>query len=109
MQCQSVIVRTLFETTGNGRTGGAGVSTSIPFSLFSMSRSALILARVMAKHVWNRDSRAGGVTEAKRAGALTEDAMHLAQHSSPKSTERYSRDNEQKVISIAQLRAASRG
>jgi integrase len=43
--------------------------------------------------VWNRDLRAGGITEARQAGAPTDDVAKTAGHSSKRTTARvYDRD-----------------
>jgi hypothetical protein len=60
------------------------------------------------KTVLNRDSRAGGVTEATDAGAPLESTRHHAQHASVSTTARYSRNREKKTAEVARIRVASR-
>jgi integrase len=42
--------------------------------------------------MWNRDLRAGGVTENRRAGARKDDVQKIAGHTQPKTTEIYDRE-----------------
>jgi hypothetical protein len=58
--------------------------------------------------VWNRDSRAGGVTEGSDAGADIEHLRHHATHSNIATTGRYNRPTLKKTRNVAQLRVASR-
>ncbi|WP_160006884.1 site-specific integrase [Rhizobium sp. 18055] len=58
--------------------------------------------------VWNRDSRAGGVTEGSDAGADIEHLKHHANHTNSSTTQRYNRRTLQKTRSVAQLRVAQR-
>jgi len=60
-------------------------------------------------NVWNRDSRAGGVTEATDADAPLESVRHHAQHSDVRTTARYSRNAAKKTAEVARIRVASRG
>jgi hypothetical protein len=59
-------------------------------------------------NVWNRDSRAGGVTEGSDAGADLEHLRHHASHSSISTTARYSRKTLTKTRAVARLRVAHR-
>ena len=59
--------------------------------------------------VWNRDSRAGGVTEATDADGSKENleqVRHHAGHSSIETTQRYSRMTLDKTSNVARLRTA---
>lgn len=58
--------------------------------------------------VWNRDSRAGGVTEGSDAGADIEHLRHHANHADIKTTGRYNRKTLEKTRSVANLRVAHR-
>jgi len=58
--------------------------------------------------VQNRDSRAGGITEASDAGADLEHVRHAATHSDIATTQRYSRNTNHKVAQVMELRAAYR-
>lgn len=60
------------------------------------------------KDVWNRDSRAGGVTEGSDAGANIEHLRHHANHSNISTTMRYDRKTVQKTRTVAELRMAHR-
>lgn len=61
------------------------------------------------KTVWNRDSRAGGITEGFEAGADPRDVQSLATHSDGKMTSRYNRGTTLRQTSnVAELRAKAR-
>lgn len=62
----------------------------------------------VAKDVWNRDSRAGGVTEGSDAGANIEHLRHHANHSNISTTIRYDRKTVEKTRTVAELRIAHR-
>lgn len=61
------------------------------------------------KTVWNRDSRAGGITEGSDAGADLEHLRHHANHKNASTTQRYNRKTLEKTQKVAQLRVAHRG
>jgi len=64
----------------------------------------------IATAVWNRDLRAGGITEGRQAGALTDDMAKVAGHSHKRTTARvYDRDFLEAQRRTAKLRSASRG
>jgi integrase len=58
--------------------------------------------------VWNRDSRAGGVTEGGDAGADIEDLRHHAGHSDTRTTQIYNRRTLEKTKRVARLRVEHR-
>lgn len=58
--------------------------------------------------VWNRDSRAGGITEGSDSGADIEHLRHHANHSSIQMTQRYNRKTIEKTRGVAELRVAAR-
>jgi hypothetical protein len=59
--------------------------------------------------VWNRDSRSGGITEGRNAGADFEDLAKQAAHADPRFTAKvYSRDNLEAARRVARLRAERR-
>lgn len=60
------------------------------------------------KHIWNRDSRAGGVTEGSDAGADLEHLRHHANHKNSQTTQRYNRKTLEKTKQVAELRIAHR-
>lgn len=60
------------------------------------------------KTVWNRDSRAGGVTEGSDAGADIEHLRHHANHTNAATTQRYNRRTLDKTREVARLRVAKR-
>lgn len=59
-------------------------------------------------HIWNRDSRAGGVTEGSDSGADIEHLRHHANHENSMTTQRYNRNTLAKTRSVAELRVAKR-
>jgi hypothetical protein len=64
----------------------------------------------IASSVWNRDLRAGGITEARQAGAPTDDVAKTAGHSSKRTTARvYDRDTLEAARRVAKARTAHRG
>ena len=60
-------------------------------------------------NIWNRDSRAGGVTEGSDAGADIEHLRHHATHADLSTTGRYNRRTVEKTRKVAELRVAYRG
>jgi integrase len=61
-------------------------------------------------NIWNRDLRAGGITEARQAGASTDDVARTAGHSSKRMTARvYDRDTLEAARRVAKARATHRG
>ncbi|NTG61793.1 site-specific integrase [Agrobacterium rhizogenes] len=74
----------------------------------SVWRSIATEAGVPA-HVWNRDSRAGGVTEGSDAGANLEHLRHHANHKNIATTAKYNRTTREKTTTVAKLRVAHRG
>ncbi len=62
------------------------------------------------KEVWNRDTRAGAVTEGRQAGALTDDLAKTAGHSDKRTTAKvYDRDRLEAARRVAAARIAYRG
>ena len=59
--------------------------------------------------VWNRDARAGGITEGSDAGADIEHLRHHATHEDVQTTGRYNRRTVEKTRKVAELRVAHRG
>jgi hypothetical protein len=81
--------------------------TGIPFTYnqyYSRWRKLAALTKVIPKTVWNRDSRAGAVTEGSDAGADLEDLAQHAGHASLETTRRYNRKTLVKTTRVAQLR-----
>ena len=58
--------------------------------------------------IWNRDSRAGGVTEGGDAGADIEDLRQHAGHADTRTTQRYNRRTLAKTKRVARLRVEHR-
>lgn len=63
----------------------------------------------LPKTVCNKDSRASGVTEGRKAGASLEDLRHHAGHSQISMTARYDRVDIETRNKVAELRVRSRG
>lgn len=59
--------------------------------------------------IQNRDSRAGSITEGRKAGASIEDLRHHAGHSKTQTTAIYDRQDVADRTKVAQLRAGHRG
>lgn len=83
---------------------------ALPWQAYEFRRQWRRLARMagIPDHVFNMDSRAGGITEATNAGAELEDVRHAATHSQISMTARYSRGAAEKVAKVMQLRVAGR-
>lgn len=60
------------------------------------------------KSVWNRDSRAGGITEGSDSGADIEHLRHHANHKNIQTTTRYNRKTLEKTRTVAELRVNHR-
>jgi hypothetical protein len=84
--------------------------TGLPFKAGMYAKRWRFVARAagIPENVWNRDSRAGGVTEGSDAGADLEHLRHHASHSSVSTTVRYSRKTLNKTRAVARLRVAYR-
>jgi integrase len=64
----------------------------------------------LRKEVWNRDMRAGAVTEGRQAAAPTDDLAKTAGHSNKRTTAAiYDRDRLEAARRVAQARVAHRG
>jgi len=64
----------------------------------------------ISRAIWNRDLRAGGITEARQAAAPTDDVARTAGHSSKRTTSRvYDRDTLEAARRVAKARATYRG
>jgi integrase len=64
----------------------------------------------ISKEVWNRDARAGGVTEGRQAAVPTDDLAKTAGHSNKRTTARvYDRDRLEAARRAARARVAYRG
>jgi len=75
---------------------------------FSGRWREIVRAAGIPDEVWNRDSRAGGVTEGADAGADIEDLRQHAGHADTRTTQRYNRKTLVKSKRVAQLRVAHR-
>lgn len=70
---------------------------------------AIATAAGVPETVWNRDSRAGGITEGRDAGAAVEDVSKQAAHSDPRVTSRiYHRGELEAARRVAAKRSALR-
>jgi integrase len=63
----------------------------------------------ISRSIWNRDLRAGGITEARQAGAPTDDVAKTAGHASKRTTAKvYDRDTIEAARRVAKARIAHR-
>lgn len=77
---------------------------------FSKRWRKIATAAGVPKHVWNRDSRAGALSEADEAGAELATIQRMAAHTSARMTARYVRGDAVKASrQVAELRSAKRG
>lgn len=82
----------------------------LPWSTMEFRRWWRILAEAcgIPKDIRNMDSRAGAITEATEAGADIEHVKHAATHSDISMTQRYSRNDEAKIIQVQKVRLEGR-
>jgi hypothetical protein len=82
----------------------------LPWIASEFRRKWRILARALKipDGIWNMDSRAGAITEATNAGVPLEHAGQAATHSQTSQTQKYSRDDSNKIESSMRIRAAAR-
>ncbi|MDI7862572.1 site-specific integrase [Rhizobiaceae bacterium n13] len=85
-------------------------STGLPYRyrFFSKRWREIATEAGIPANVWNRDSRAGGVTEGSDAGADLEHLRHHANHKNAQTTQRYNRKTLEKTQKVAELRVAHR-
>ena len=76
-----------------------------PYPFYKGWRKDYALAGI-PKEVWNRDTRAGGITEGTRAGASKDDRRRLAGHAREETTDIY--DREQLVVHRRVMEARSK-
>lgn len=86
-------------------------TTGLPYRYrhFSQTWRDIATEAGVPTDVWNRDSRAGGVTEGSDAGADIEHLRHHANHKNAQTTARYNRKTLEKTRQVAELRVAHRG
>lgn len=86
-------------------------STGLPYRYRHFSKTWRLITNEagVPEDVWNRDSRAGGVTEGSDAGADLEHLRHHANHKNAQTTQRYNRKTLEKTQKVAELRVAHRG
>ena len=85
--------------------------TDMPFDRYRWSgkfRAYRTVAGV-PDDVWMMDTRAGAITDAKRAGASKVLMQHQANHSSDKTTNRYIREKSDSIARVIQLRRSAGG
>lgn len=85
-------------------------ATGLPYRYRHFAKTWREVARLagVPDNVWNRDSRAGGITEGGDAGANINHLRHHANHSSIQMTQRYDRKTVTKTRAVAELRVAAR-
>ena len=84
--------------------------TRLPYGggVFRDRWRAIATACGVPADVQNRDSRAGGISEARDAGAQLPQIMSDATHSKPSTTARYMRDNRSATDAVGELRILHR-
>lgn len=85
-------------------------STAQPYFAVLFRQTWRKIARIckIPDSVQNRDSRAGGISEATEAGAELEHVKHAATHSNINMTERYSRLKDKKIRNVQLIRLEKR-
>ncbi|OCP37923.1 hypothetical protein [Ensifer sp. LC163] len=85
-------------------------TTGVPYRLRHFQKKWRDIANEVGVpvDVWNRDSRADGVTEGSDAGADLEHLRHHANHKNAQTTQRYNRKTLGKTRQVAELRVAHR-
>ncbi|TBW39025.1 hypothetical protein EYW49_07800 [Siculibacillus lacustris] len=86
-------------------------ATGQPYSpgIFAKTWRKIADAAGIPKEVWNRDSRAGAVSEGDEAGATLGELQRMAGHTTSKITQRYRRgENVVSSQELAGLRAEKR-
>lgn len=86
-------------------------ATGLPYKYrhFSKTWRAIATQAGVPANVWNRDTRAGGITEGGDAGVDIELLRHQANHQNISTTQRYNRHTLAKTQKVAELRVANRG
>jgi hypothetical protein len=108
------LVTTEFDRIDRDRRVGPVVlaeTTGMPWEGTAFSKRWRKIARAagVPDAVWNRDSRAGALSEADEAGAQIEKIQRMAAHTSPRMTARYMRGEAVKASrEVAQLRSEKR-
>lgn len=85
--------------------------SGLPYAKYAYAKQWRIIATAagIPKEVWNRDTRAGGITEGRDSGAEYVDLAKQAGHTDPNFTATvYSRDNLEAARRVAQKRATRR-
>lgn len=108
-----LVMKVLQHVPSSERLGPMIVSekTARPYRANHFQKEWRAIARVVGvpDTVWNRDSRAGGITEGDQAGAEPRDLQKLATHASFQTTSRYIRSTTIKSTNkVADLRSAAR-
>jgi hypothetical protein len=114
LKAYPMVVEELAQVTTAARSGPLIVNprTGLPYrhEYFRVLWRRCAREAGIAASVWNRDLRAGGITEARQAGAPTDDVAKTAGHSSKRTTAKvYDRDTLEAARRVAKARAAHRG
>lgn len=85
-------------------------ATGRPYQRHRYSRMWRLVATAagVPASVWNRDSRAGAITEGSEAGAEANDLQTMATHADAATTRRYIRSTEGAISRVANLREEKR-
>lgn len=107
-----LVMKVLAHYPAADRVGPMVVSerTGIPYDLFDYGQDWRPFADAagVPRNVWNRDSRAGGITEGWDANADEKDLQRAATHSTPAMTRQYARNSLASTKRVARARVAGR-
>ena len=106
MPLTSRILATIPGTDRKGPLAAASVGVPMSDDHFRKTWRKLANKAGVPKHLQNRDTRSGGITEATDAGSSLEDTRHLAGHKQSATTAGYSRNKAAKIERAMQLRLA---
>jgi hypothetical protein len=113
LKAYPMVVEELARMPATGRSGPLIVNprTGLPYrhEYFRVLWHKCAVEAGIPRSIWNRDLRAGGITEARQAGAPTDDVAKTAGHASKRTTAKvYDRDTMEAARRVARARVAHR-
>jgi hypothetical protein len=113
LKAYPMVVEELASMPDTGRSGPLIVNprTGLPYrhEYFRVLWHKCAAVAGISPSIWNRDLRAGGITEARQAGAPTDDVAKTAGHASKRTTAKvYDRDTLEAARRVAKARIAHR-
>ena len=113
LKAYPMVVEELARMPATGRSGPLIVNprTGLPYrhEYFRVLWHKCAAEVGISRSIWNRDLRAGGITEARQAGASTDDVAKMAGHVSKRTTAKvYDRDTMEAARRVAKARIAHR-